>query len=174
MPLSQNPKSQLFRSRTRAGKWLVAALRCSRRGEGKGPVVAPDGQGRVLPLGEVVSPQTRRTPMPTHSEPHSPPCSGFCSGFERGTSHFPTDVTQPIQAVDYPKSTGFTEVLKGNPCREVVREERVELSTFGSGGRRSIQLSYSRRLAPRYAKARPTATSFWRSPFLAPTSSDSL
>jgi len=37
----------------------------------------------------------------------------------------------------------------------MVREERVELSTFGSGGRRSIQLSYSRRANLPYASARP-------------------
>ena len=45
-------------------------------------------------------------------------------------------------------------VLKAQPEFKMVREERVELSTFGSGGRRSIQLSYSRKaMASIHARA---------------------
>ena len=51
--------------------------------------------------------------------------------------------------------------------RRLVREERVELSTFGSGGRRSIQLSYSRLLQkPRVGQSLLPGNQFSYPPYM--------
>ena len=56
----------------------------------------------------------------------------------------------------HPKLSGN---LRG--CRVVVREAGVEPTTFGSGGRRSIQLSYSRIAPPSYPPWREVTNHFW-------------
>ena len=91
-------------------------------------------------------------PQKPHARPSKTPfpsvhrrCSGFCSGLNGDSTQIPNDVTKPIEKAVYRNSTEFIEYPEENPNRRLVREERVELSTFGSGGRRSIQLSYSRR-----------------------------
>ena len=76
------------------------------------------------------------------------------SGGERGSQNRQPPVNNRINR----RFTNLAaETVKHDPMvssRGMVREERVELSTFGSGGRRSIQLSYSRRTNLQYAPAR--------------------
>jgi hypothetical protein len=65
----------------------------------------------------------------------------FLFWFGRWFHPISDDVRKPIEKADYTRTSDCIEAFEG---KKMVREERVELSTFGSGGRRSIQLSYSR------------------------------
>ena len=56
--------------------------------------------------------------------------------------------------------------------RRLVRAARVELTTFGSGGRRSIQLSYARNLTTLYARFERSGKQIRHEPKLALSSRD--
>src|ERR1035437_3978608 len=105
------------------------------------------GLGRVFLIGRYDFSQTRRNPSQTVSPSFSfSPLAvfWFLFGFEGWFHPFSDRRGPPDENVDYPNPMDFIECLEAIKAGEMVREERVELSTFGSGGRRSIQLSYSR------------------------------
>ena len=120
---------------------------------GKGSGFAPD---RSIPFLRVFfghpkrseSTQPRQNPSQTVKIPiffSSLTLFWFVFWFHGDFTHVPDDVTKPDNLRGKPQSHQFHSLFSvETPIFEVVRAARVELTTFGSGGRRSIQLSYAR------------------------------
>jgi hypothetical protein len=81
--------------------------------------------------------------------PNSAKCSGFYSGFEGDSIQFPTTWESRMKRRIKRNPLISFSGLKLNLNFKVVRAAGVEPTTFGSGGRRSIQLSYAREATPK-------------------------
>jgi hypothetical protein len=128
-------------------KWLVQDV-LTVHPNGVCPV-AQEVQGRVFHRKRDVDfPQIRQTSSQTDFPPFpSVPrrCSGFCSGLNGGLTQIPTTWESRMKRRIKRNPLILFSGLKLNLNFKMVRAAGVEPTTFGSGGRRSIQLSYARK-----------------------------
>ena len=138
LPPSPNRKCQLFRPIHGWRKWVSLRLNRLTRLTAEGvPVCAEIGAGRVSPPFRCNPPNPSKPQCQTVFPPF-PSDSRRCSGLKGGSIHFQTPMSKP--STHSHGNSDFSFILRLLPSwlhrrqSEMVREERVELSTFGSGG----------------------------------------